>query len=349
MILEIEHPWHRMDRPARRPEPLAAGHHGAALRIALVNNMPDAALADTEEQFLSVLGAAAGGRPIRVALHYLPGVPRGPEARARLAREYFGLPELLACRYDGIIVTGCEPIQADLRAEPYWPELTAVLRWAEDHTQSAILSCLAAHAAVLHDSGIARQPLATKRFGIFAERVRESHPLTRGMHGVIQIPHSRWNEIRPSDLAAHGYAVLTGSPAAGAGLFVKRRGRSLFVHLQGHPEYQAATLLKEYRRDVRRFFLGQHTAYPSPPHHYFDRPSERALAAFQRRAVAQPDPALMMEFPEETLAARLRRPWEADAVLLYRNWLAYLAARPLAPPAPGPAGAAVRCGTPSFS
>jgi homoserine O-succinyltransferase/O-acetyltransferase len=35
-------------------------------------------------------------------------------------------------------------------------------------------------------------------------------------------------------------------------MFVKYN-RSLFVLLQGHPEYDSATLLREYRRDVGRF------------------------------------------------------------------------------------------------
>lgn len=350
MPLVVEHPSPPTGPAARRTRTAAASlPDGAALRVALINNMPDAALADTEEQFLSLLAAAAGAQPIRLALHCLPTLPRGPEARARLAREYFGLPELLDRDYDGVIITGTEPMQANLRAEPYWPELAAALRWAENHCRSAILSCLAAHAAVLDDSGITRQPLARKRIGVFPEKVARSHPLTRGARSVIHVPHSRWNEIRPSDLAAHGYEVLTRSPAAGAGLFVKRRGRSLFVHLQGHPEYQATTLLKEYRRDVRRFLLGQHAVYPSWPHNCFDRESQRALADFQQRATARPDPALMAEFPEEAIAARLRRTWETDAVLLYRNWLAYLSARPESLPAASSAHRNLRSAAPVHS
>lgn len=329
MPVEIERPTYPRNQLSHRGISTAAnGRVRTGLRIALVNNMPDAALADTEEQFLALLRSAAGEQPVRLARHYLPSVPRSPETRERLAREYFGLTELFDRGYDGVIVTGAEPVQPDLRSEPYWPELTAVMDWAADNTHSAVWSCLAAHAAVLHLSGIRRQPLAAKRIGVFAERVAAQHPLTRGAQSVIQIPHSRWNELAQPELATEGYQVLTHSPSAGTGMFVAMRGDSLFVHLQGHPEYQAETLFKEYRRDVRRFLHGQRPDYPSLPRNYFDVESERALEAFRRRALAQADPALMSGFPDDTVAARLRRPWASDAVLLYRNWLDYLAVHP---------------------
>lgn len=326
MPVEIEYP--PQSPPGRGGTNHAALDATAGLRIALVNNMPDSALVDTEEQFRDLLDAAAGDQSIHLTRHALPGVRRGPEAAARLAREYFGLEELLARRYDGVIITGTEPCQADLRAEPYWPALTRVLAWAEHHTRSAVLSCMAAHAAVLEESGVARQRVPGKRLGIFFERVLRPHALTAGAGATMAFPHSRWNEVRGEDLAAHGYELLTESPEAGAGLFTKQRGDSLFVHLQGHPEYRANTLLKEYRRDVRRFLLGQRPDYPGMPQNYFDRRSARALAQFQHRAQELPDPIGIEEFPDAAVALRLRHVWARDAARLYANWLGYLTARP---------------------
>ena len=54
-----------------------------------------------------------------------------------------------------------------------------------------------------------------------------------------------------------GYLVLTQSAEGGVDSFVKKKKQSLFVHFQGHPEYGAQTLLKEYRRDIRRFLKGR--------------------------------------------------------------------------------------------
>ena len=45
---------------------------------------------------------------------------------------------------------------------------------------------------------------------------------------------------------------------------------SLFLFLQGHPEYEAGTLLREYRRDIARFLRGEREHYPAVPQGYFD-------------------------------------------------------------------------------
>ena len=109
--------------------------------------------------------------------------------------------------------------------------LTRVVDWAGENTVSTI-SCLAAHAAVLHLDGIARRPLPKKLFGVFEEEIAEEHKLTAGLSEVTA-PHSRWNELRERDLAAKGYSVLTRSDEAGVGLFAKDNN-SLFLFVQGH-------------------------------------------------------------------------------------------------------------------
>src|SRR5437660_2196214 len=76
------------------------------LDIGLVNNMPDAALEQTERQFIGLLTAAAGERRIRVKLFCLPEVVRAGAARERLQTHYAPLDELWKRRLDGLIVTG---------------------------------------------------------------------------------------------------------------------------------------------------------------------------------------------------------------------------------------------------
>ena len=51
---------------------------------------------------------------------------------------------------------------------------------------------------------------------------------------------------------AGGYTILSRSPEAGVDSFVKRT-RSTFVSFQGHPEYEAATLFREYGATSRAF------------------------------------------------------------------------------------------------
>lgn len=292
--------------------------------IGLVNNMPDAALDATERQFRDLLTAAAGGRTIRLTLYTLPEVPRTAFGSQQVAK-YASLESLWTRRHDGIIVTGTEPRAADLTNEPYWSSLTRVLDWAERSTSSTILSCLAAHAGILHLDGIVRRPLGDKQFGVFECARLDDHPLLSAAPAALRVPHSRWNEIPEDALRACGYRILTRSDIAGVDTFVKQRG-TLFVFFQGHLEYEAVTLLLEYRRDIGRYLRGERDTYPSMPRGYFDADTERQLCELRTRALRDRHEALLAEFPIGSAAARVSNTWRADAEALYRNWIAYLAA-----------------------
>ena len=315
------HSSHRVRRVDLHSKP------GDCLRIALVNNMPDSALEDTEMQFFGLLDAAAEDLPVHIDLYSLPNIPRGERAQQHLDKFYSGIDSLLSSRYDGVIVTGTEPRKSDLREEPYWSALTEVFDWAQQNTASAVLSCLAAHAGVLCADNITRHPKSDKLFGVFAENRTCEHPLTDKTSSVMPFPHSRWNEVREDELTASGYTVLTKSAEGGANLFVKKRGKSLFVHFQGHPEYGARTLLKEYRRDIGRFLRGERETYPSMPSGYFDEAAVRSLAAFRSAALHDPREQRLAEFPEAEVAERLEHVWLSPATRIYRNWLQYIAAR----------------------
>ncbi|MFE1601217.1 homoserine O-succinyltransferase MetA [Methylobacterium sp. ID0610] len=285
-------------RPARR----APG--GERLTIGLLNNMPDTALAATERQFARLLGDE-----VRLLRFHLPEIARSPQALDYLAPRSAPADALESAGLDALIVTGCEPRAADLRDEPSWPALTRVVDWARDNTASTLFSCLAAHAAVLHLDGVARRRLPRKRAGVFACRAQGRHPLLAGLPETLPVPHSRWNELPETDLAAAGYAVLTRSEEAGVDLFV-RPGRSLFVFLQGHPEYDPDSLAREYRRDLARFLAGERPDRPDLPAHYFDSASLDAAGNDPSAMVPPADPA-----------------WPGMARALFANWLALVAAR----------------------
>jgi homoserine O-succinyltransferase len=305
------------------------------IEIGLINNMPDAALEQTERQFIGLLNAGAGERRIRLTLFSLPEVARAGAAREHVEMRYAPIEELRDSRLDGLIVTGTEPRAPDLRDEPYWHALTKIIDWAEANTRSTIWSCLGAHAAVLHMDGIGRHPLPDKCFGVFESSRSASHALMRGLPPRVPIPHSRWNELREEELAAAGYSILTRSHEAGVDMFA-RQGNSLFVFFQGHPEYEARTLLGEYRRDVRRFLRGERETHPSLPHGYFDEGTARRLEEFRLRALSNRREALIETFPtcsEESLQAR----WRPAADRLMANWLGQLTA-----PKPGMLAASAR-------
>ena len=137
------------------------------ITIGLINNMPDPALQATERQFVTLLGAAADGIVVRLKPYALPDVPRTEWGRDYVNRFYAGINDLWDSHLEGLIVTGTEPRSPNLRDEPYWASLISVLEWAEHNTHSAVWSCLATHAALLHLDGIDRRPLDDKRFGVF--------------------------------------------------------------------------------------------------------------------------------------------------------------------------------------
>jgi homoserine O-succinyltransferase/O-acetyltransferase len=298
-----------------------------AVRIAFVNNMPDSALEDTEMQFFELLDGASGELPVHVTLYSLPNVVRGERGQQHLSNFYRSINELWNDHFDGIIVTGTEPRQSDLRDESYWSVMCDVFDWAAENTSSTVLSCLAAHAGVLHSDRIDRHPLGDKKFGVFGFEKACDHPLTAGTPELIRNPHSRWNEVREDALLACGYVVLTKSADAGVDLFVRKKKKSLFVHFQGHPEYGALTLLKEYRRDIRRFVRQERETYPSMPLGYFDVGTTKLLNEFRETVVASRREELMTGFPDAVIVKTLENSWQSSAKGVYRNWLQYLSSR----------------------
>jgi homoserine O-succinyltransferase len=302
----------------------ADGSH--CVTVGLVNNMPDAALAATERQFVDLIGASARNVAVRLLLFAIPEVPRANAARGEMAGRYREVAELWDSHVDGLIVTGTEPRAANLKDEPYWGALTRLVEWAHQHTSSTIWSCLAAHAAVLHTDGVERRAFPEKLSGVFECEPAAAHPMVRGADLPLRVPHSRCNDLPEQGLKSCGYRILTRSAAAGVDMFV-RHGRSLQFFLQGHPEYDAGTLLREYRRDVGRYLRGERDLYPATPRGYFDDATMAKLEAFRARARAERRGDLIGDFPARALETGLDSPWRATAVAIYENWFDYLKGR----------------------
>lgn len=291
------------------------------LRIGLLNNMPDAAFLATERQFRRLIESEA-----ELHLFTIGDMPRGAEAHSHIERFYSPHTALAAAGLDGLVVTGCEPRAPRLEAEPYYGAFAAVVDWAAEHTVSTVFSCLAAHAAVLHLDGIERRPLPLKSWGVFPCSAAAVHPLLAGLPASTAVPHSRWNDLAESDLAAQGYTVLRRSERAGVDLFV-RDGRSLLVFLQGHPEYDEDSLAREHRREMGRFLDGTRPTCPPLPENYYTAEAEERLDAFAALADTQRDPALQAAFPDLAAVPPLPAAWRDPAARLFRNWLALVARR----------------------
>ncbi len=291
------------------------GDRGATIEIGLVNNMPDAAMPATERQFANLLAAASDRFEVRLHLLALDDVPRSKEAREEIARTYRDAGQLRTMGLDALIITGAEPIAAELADEPYWPALTELIDWAEANTFSTVLSCLAAHAGVLHLDGVARRPLRTKCSGVFSFDALARHPLLAGLEKGLTTPHSRRNGLDRQDLMRCGYQVLAYRADVGVDIFVKQ-SRALIVFLQGHPEYGDESLAREYRRDMGRYLQGAQDRPPVVPANYFPSEVERLLDDFAARAERERRPELMREFPESGAHGPGDAPWRGGAAQL---------------------------------
>jgi homoserine O-succinyltransferase/O-acetyltransferase len=304
--------------------------------VALVNNMPDSAFVDTEDQFRRAT-ASLHGAQVDFQLYTITEIPRSEKIAQVIESRYRGLDELWSNPPDALIVTGTEPAQVQLRYEPYWPYLARLLEWAADSVPTTLLSCLAAHASVLLFDGIERVPRPSKCSGVYEGVVRQPlHPLATGLPQDVRFPHSRVNDVPEAALIDAGYQIVVGSGSLQAGwaLATRRHSEGLFVLCQGHPEYGTLSLLREYRRDVRRCLFGRGAVdYPRLPDGYFSAETVTTLKEFELHArMSAADPLeLWNSFPYEDVAATVENTWAAPSATLYANWLSLAsAALPLA-------------------
>lgn len=288
--------------------------------IGLVNNMPDGALEQTERQFVTLLTAAVQEIDVCLGLYAMPDVPRSEAGVSIVDEKYLSVDQLWDMRLDALIVTGREPLSPTLQEEPYWPVFTRLFDWAQERTYSTVWSCLAAHAAVLYRDGIGRVRRGAKASGIFECTQDSRHRLLDGVPPRFHLPHSRWNTLSQDSLRASGYTILSHTNAGDVDIFV-RQDKSLFLYFQGHPEYEANTLLLEYRRDIGRYGRGESAVYPCIPENYFDPDLTARLSALQPVANGHRRSDHLAQANALLESATAQNLWFSTAVQVYKNWL----------------------------
>jgi homoserine O-succinyltransferase len=293
---------------------LGGRHNRTAVHVGLVNNMPDADMRATELQFAKLLKDSAGALDVRLRLFSFRGIARSEQARSRMDGFYDDAEFLQAASIDALIVTGAG--EGDPRLQPHWQELTQLIDWAETGTLSTIFSGPAAQAAVLHLDGIAARALPRKLAGVFPAMRVEDDPLFFSQTLTMPVPHGRSHDIPEEDLG--NYRVLSRLANGQVDSFTREpAGRSRFVFLQGHPEYDGATLGREYLRDLERFHGGETPEPPAVPENYFDRATENRLAE------AGADLARAGEIVSQALPLQS---WRLHTGRLFTNWLTLVAA-----------------------
>lgn len=292
------------------------------LHIGFLNMMPDAALTATEQQFIRFVGASNQIAQFYVYPFSLPELNRGKAAEAHIAEHYFSFGDIAEQGLDALIITGANVTNPSLEQEDFWAPLMKVISWASDNVASVLCSCLATHAVVKHQHGIDRSLIGRKKWGVYSHKInRPEHPLMRDVNTRFDAPHSRHNEITRDQFESADLAVLVESNDAGVHLAVSP---DLFriVYFQGHPEYDAVSLLKEYKREVVRYFNGEREHGPRYPENYFS--AEAGDVARQYFHAAEKAAAAGKElppFPDAELAALVDNTWGDTGKAIVNNWL----------------------------
>jgi len=304
------------------PDDPAAGPLGRELHLGLLNLMHDAALEATERQFLRLLVARRPSVLLVVHLFMLDAMPRGAAAREHTSRHYLSFAEVRERGLDALIVTGANVTGPDLSREAFWAPLLEVTAWAWHNVPSTLLSCLATHAVLHGQYGQPRVRLPAKRWGVYPHQVTDpAHPLVAGLAASVDVPHSRWNEVFPAQFAAAGLRVLLAGEEAGVHLAASPDGLRL-VFLQGHPEYDAVSLLKEFKREALLWAAGGSTAFPPYPDHYLSAAAQAVVDRWRcdlEHSVAAG--AAPPDFPEADVVPLLAQRWRPAAEVVVGNWL----------------------------
>ena len=299
------------------------------LHIGFLNMMPDRALRATERQFIRLL--AAGGERVAIYVHpfSIDGLDRQSDISDYVGKCYASFQEIQKLELNALVLTGANPGESDLKAEKFWPHFEEVVHWAEKKIQSIMCSCLASHAILNIHHGIERSKcLPDKRWGVYSHQILQpDHPLLFGIDHEFDAPRSHVYEMTAKQLEDCGVMVLASSKEADFHIAVSADGLK-WIFLQGHPEYDDVSLLKEYKREIARMLSGQRKDYPQYPQNYLKNGVKITLNDFRKRlqgAFKQGEE--LPKFPEAQVLPDIENTWTKHGQILFRNWIGMLVDR----------------------
>jgi len=292
------------------------------LHIGLLNMMPDAALSATERQFFRLVGESNSIAQFYMHPFTLKELPRNEKGKAHVEKYYESFEQIKEQGLDALIITGANVAGHELSEEPFWQPLIEVIDWAYENVTSTLCSCLATHAVLEFRYQQKRKPLRFKRWGVYSHYVtNRHHPLVNGVNTRFDVPHSRYNQIDQSQFEEAGLHVLAKSEDADIHLAVSEDQFRL-VFLQGHPEYDIISLLKEYKREVIRFVNNERDDYPPFPENYFSLQVQASLNEYQAQVIkAKLTKQETPEFPESLISSKLDNTWHDTAEAILNNWI----------------------------
>lgn len=290
------------------------------MNIALLNIMPDAALKATDRQYARLLVAHDN-----VSLHSytFPEISRSKKAADYIAENYLPEKEILKMKPDAVIITGTNVSDPRLETQAFWSPLQKSMTWTLEAGCPVLCSCLSSHAVMQFRYGASRRALPRKIWGVFEHEILSAgHVLASGLPATVPIPQSRFNEITAEQFNAAGLDVIIADSSAGVHL-AANHDNSL-VLMQGHPEYDDVSLLKEYKREVRLFGEGLRENYPPIPDSILEAEGLSILENYRVAVVAKVaanDQSQIPTFPEWEVKPFLTNQWNAPARRVFDNWV----------------------------
>ena len=256
------------------------------LNLLILNLMPTKIV--TETQLLRKLSNS----PLQVQVELLQMVSHVSQNTdaGHLSSFYTTFDQIKDRKFDGMSITGAPVENYDFTDVDYWPELCRIMDWTRTHVHSTFHICWGAQAGLYHHYGVSKRTLPHKLSGVYDHTIiRKRSPLFRGYDDMFYAPHSRYTEVRESDIrSVPGLELIAASSEAGVYAVKTEDSRQFFV--LGHPEYDRVTLDGEYRRD-----LAKGLSIEMPENYYEDDdPDHKPLLT-----------------------------WRAHANNLYTNWLNY--------------------------
>ena len=256
------------------------------LRLLILNLMPTKIV--TETQLLRKLSNS----PLQVEVEFLQTisyVSKNVDPK-HLVSFYTSFDKVKNSYYDGMIITGAPVENLEFENVEYWDELCRIMEWTKNNVYSTFHICWGAQAGMYYHYGIPKYPLESKMSGLFMhKKIKPKSRLFRGFDDEFLMPHSRYTDVRASDIEkVPELELLSVSDEAGVLAVKSVDNRRVFV--TGHPEYDTNTLALEYFRDVEK---GLPIGIPK---NYFpkDDPTATPIAT-----------------------------WRAHGQLIYSNWLNY--------------------------
>ncbi|HSU79820.1 MAG TPA: homoserine O-succinyltransferase [Candidatus Angelobacter sp.] len=256
------------------------------LNIVILNLMPEKE--KTETHLLRLLGNTP--LQVNVTLLYTSTYEAKNVSPQHLNQFYSTFETIKHRRFDGMIITGAPVETIPFEDVKYWPELTEIMAWTTTHVTSVLHICWGAQAALYYHYGVNKEQQSDKIYGVFEHVVTDANvPLVRGFSETFLAPHSRFTGLDEDALEKQDQLfVLSHSEEAGPFIILSKDNKHIMV--TGHLEYEATTLLEEYRRDE------ESGNQPNLPVNYF---------------------------PNDQILERPLNRWRSHAFLLFSNWLNY--------------------------